>query len=279
VRAVIFAVAACLGALGLATPASATITTSITNGTAKVTGDGASDKIAVGVASATAIGIDIGADGTFDTGFELFDFSNLEIDMGGGDDTVDLSPLISTFGQIRPTVVDGGDGNDQLIGSNGPETLQGGAGNDSIDPKMGPDTASGGPGDDTFLWVPGDGNDKIDGDDGADTLSFSGSDANEALTVRPNGDRVTLRRDVDSVSMDLGSLEQLSLPSLGGNDSVIAANGIAPLELDVAAGAGDDVFSGGDEIDHFDGGPGQDAANAGAGAGLRRRRSSSRARA
>ena len=264
-RAVIFAVAACLGALGLAAPASATITTSITNGTAKVTGDGASDKIAVGVASATAIGIDIGADGTFDTGFELFDFSNLEIDMGGGDDTVDLSPLISTFGQIRPTVVDGGDGNDQLIGSNGPETLQGGAGDDIVDPKMGPDTASGGPGDDTFLWVPGDGNDKIDGDDGADTLSFSGSDANEALTVTPNGNRVTLRRDVDNVTMDLGSLEQLSLPTLGGSDSVIAANGIAPLQLDVAAGAGDDVFSGGDEVDRFDGGAGQDVANAGAG--------------
>ena len=71
--------------------------------------------------------------------------------------------------------VDGGAGNDTILGSNGTDLLIGGDGNDFIDGQQGNDIAFLGAGNDVFQWDPGDGSDVVEGQDGTDTLLFNGS--------------------------------------------------------------------------------------------------------
>ena len=63
----------------------------------------------------------------------------LVLNANGGDDsftaTGNLAPLIAI-------TVDGGDGNDTILGSNGADRLLGGAGNDFVDGNQGADTGS-----------------------------------------------------------------------------------------------------------------------------------------
>ena len=103
---------------------------------------------------------------------------NLVLNMNGGDDsfsaTGDLAALIGV-------TVDGGTGNDKILGSNGADTLLGGDGNDFIDGQQGNDLARLGAGDDVFQWDPGDGSDTVEGGDGSDTLLFNGSAGAEDL--------------------------------------------------------------------------------------------------
>ena len=72
---------------------------------------------------------------------------NLDINMNGGDDTFsatgDLASLIGL-------TVDGGTGNDTILGSNGADVLMGGDGNDFIDGQQGTDVVMLGAGDDVF---------------------------------------------------------------------------------------------------------------------------------
>lgn len=70
----------------------------------------------------------------------------------------DFSALRSVSGI---TFVDGGAGDDVLIGSAFADALRGGAGNDTLSGGAGDDTLSGGAGRDTFMFAPGFGNDRI----------------------------------------------------------------------------------------------------------------------
>src|SRR5688572_33136882 len=78
----------------------------------------------------------------------------LVVNMNGGNDsfsaTGNLAALISV-------TVDGGAGNDTILGSNGADLLLGGADDDFIDGQQGNDTAFLGSGNDVFQWDPGDG--------------------------------------------------------------------------------------------------------------------------
>ena len=69
----------------------------------------------------------------------------LTLNMLAGDDVVDASGLAA--GAIQLTV-DGGDGNDVLIGSDGDDVLRGGAGDDVLLGGLGIDVIDGGDGDD-----------------------------------------------------------------------------------------------------------------------------------
>src|SRR5918998_1674414 len=77
---------------------------------------------------------------------------NLVVNMNGGDDrfsaTGNLAALIGL-------TVDGGAGNDTILGSNGADLLLGGDGNDFVDGYQGDDVAFMGAGDDVFQWDPG----------------------------------------------------------------------------------------------------------------------------
>ena len=87
-------------------------------------------------------------------------------------------------------MLDGGAGNDRILGSNGADMLLGGAGNDFIDGQQGKDVALLGAGDDVFQWDPGDGSDVVEGQDGTDTMLFNGSAVDEIINlISANGRR------------------------------------------------------------------------------------------
>ena len=100
----------------------------------------------------------------------------LTLNANGGDDSYSATGNLAALIGIT---VDGGTGNDNLLGSNGVDLLLGGDGNDFVDGQQGNDTGLLGAGDDTFQWDPGDGNDVIEGQDGVDRMAFNGSAANE----------------------------------------------------------------------------------------------------
>ena len=71
--------------------------------------------------------------------------------------------------------MDGGAGNDTVVGSQGADVLFGGDGNDTVTGGRDSDVAFLGAGNDRFNWNPGDGSDTVEGQDGTDTLAFSGA--------------------------------------------------------------------------------------------------------
>ena len=137
--------------------------------------------------------------------------------MNGGDDSFSATGNLAA---LIGVTVDGGTGNDTILGSNGADLLLGGDGNDFIDGNQGNDTALLGAGDDVFQWDPGDGSDVVEGQDGIDTLLFNGSAANERFEVSANGGRVLFTRDVGNIVMDVNDVETVNVNALGGTDTV-----------------------------------------------------------
>jgi len=154
----------------------------------------------------------------------------LVVNGGAGNDTIDASKL--TAGKINLTI-NGGAGDDTIIGS---------AGNDTVIGAQGNDTALLGAGDDTFVWNPGDGSDIVEGQAGNDTLLFNGANANENIDIAANGSRVRLFRDVANITMDLNSIENIDLRTLGGTDTVtvedLTGTGTQNVNLDLGSATG-----------------------------------------
>jgi Ca2+-binding RTX toxin-like protein len=137
------------------------------------------------------------------------DLDSLTVNGLAGNDVIDASKL--TAGQVNLTV-NGGAGDDKIIGS---------AGNDLVIGGQGTDTALLGAGDDTFVWNPGDGSDTVDGQAGNDTLLFNGANINEQITLSADGKGgATLTRDVAAITMSLDNVETVNLNTLGGLDTV-----------------------------------------------------------
>jgi Ca2+-binding RTX toxin-like protein len=108
----------------------------------------------------------------------------LVVNGAGGNDLLDASAYVA--GTIRP-VLDGGSGEDTLIGSSLADVLQGGEGNDSVSGGAGADTALLGAGNDTIFWTHGSGNDTVEGQEGDDRLQFAGADLSENISLVANG--------------------------------------------------------------------------------------------
>jgi Ca2+-binding RTX toxin-like protein len=134
-----------------------------------------------------------------------------------GDDTIDATNL--AVGAMK-LLLDGGKGDDRLIGGGEDDTFIGGKGNDFVDGRKGDDTAFLGDGKDAFLWNPGEGNDVIEGEGGYDTMIFNGAGANETIDMLANGERFTFLRDIANVVMDTNELEQVDFQALGGTDTI-----------------------------------------------------------
>jgi Ca2+-binding RTX toxin-like protein len=126
----------------------------------------------------------------------------------GGNDTINASALKA--GQINLTI-NGGAGDDKIIGSQGDDTVFGAQGND---------TALLGAGNDTFVWNPGDGSDTVDGQAGSDTLVFNGANINEKIDLSANGGHARLTRDVANITMDLDNVETVDVSAKGGVDTI-----------------------------------------------------------
>ena len=96
----------------------------------------------------------------------------LVVNMGGGNDTFSATGNLAALISVT---VDGGAGNDTILGSNGVDLLIGGDGNDFIDGQQGNDVSLLGAGNDVFQWDPGDGSDTVEGQAGTDSMLFNGS--------------------------------------------------------------------------------------------------------
>jgi RTX calcium-binding nonapeptide repeat (4 copies) len=242
-RAAIGAVAglSLAASLGLAADrADAAYTANVTGDTLQITGDRASDAIAL-VPTPTTLVVDVGEDGTTDFTFDRSTFSAVSVSAGAGDDEVRVfnaaDPLALT--------IDGGSGADRLLGGNGAETLIGGGGDDFVDGNIGADTARLGTGNDHFQWDPGDGSDTVEGEGGDDALDFNGSNIGEEIGVTANGARVRLTRNVAAIAMDFDGIEAMSLRALGGADAItvgdLTGTALKTADVDFAAfdGGGD----------------------------------------
>ncbi len=170
---------------------------------------------------------------------------NLVVNGNGGDDTITAGNGLASLIQIT---MDGGAGNDTLIGRDGNDTLIGGDGNDVIDGGRGNDVALMGAGDDTFVWNPGDGSDTVEGQDGSDTLLFNGANVNENINLSANGSRARLTRNVGNIVMDTNGVEQVDVNALGGADTItvgdLTGTSIGQVNLDLASPPGSGVGDG-----------------------------------
>jgi hypothetical protein len=186
--------------------------------------------------------VDVADNGSADATFDMNAFDRILVRAAGGDDTVKLDTTNGAFTTTRPTVVDGGDGDDTLIGGSGPETFSGGSGNDSVDGNGGADKAFLGGGNDTFTWDPGVGSDVVEGGPGFDTHVFNGSGGDEVFEARDNFGRVSFTRDLGGIVMDLNDIEALDLRTLGGADQVTVSNlagtGLSRVNVDLASAIG-----------------------------------------
>jgi Ca2+-binding RTX toxin-like protein len=194
--------------------------------------------------TATANGVRVRFDRVAPAPFSL-DIGTSEtvvLDANGGDDTFAATGNLAAL--IKLTV-DGGAGNDRLLGGNGNDFLLGGDGNDFVDGNQGGDVGLLGAGDDTFQWDPGDGSDVVEGQDGTDELTFNGSNANERMEASANGGRMRFTRDVGAIVMDLNDVESIEARPSGGADSLrvgdLSGTDVVEVDADLAAtGGGDD---------------------------------------
>jgi Ca2+-binding RTX toxin-like protein len=92
--------------------------------------------------------------------FSLSDFKSIEVDAGGGNDTVIIGKL------NIPCLLLGGNGDDTLAGGSDADTLSGGAGDDVLNGNAGNDSLIGGAGDDSLSG--GTGNNYLNGSAGTD---------------------------------------------------------------------------------------------------------------
>jgi Ca2+-binding RTX toxin-like protein len=155
----------------------------------------------------------------------------LVLNANGGDDSFSATGNLAALIGIT---VDGGTGNDTLLGSNGIDVLLGGSGDDFVDGQQGNDVAFLGANDDTFQWDPGDGSDIVEGQDGTDDMLFNGSAANENMSVSANGGRVRFFRDVANITMDLDDVEAIRARMLGGTDN-LTVNDMSGTDLDAVS--------------------------------------------
>jgi Ca2+-binding RTX toxin-like protein len=202
-----------------------------------VVGTGGADTV-----TATSAGTEVAIDGatgtmlTFATSVEAID-----IDLGGGDDRFSA---VGNLASLTALDVNGGAGNDTLLGGNGMDVLDGASGADFVDGNQGTDSISGGADGDTFQWDPGDGNDVLVGGDGVDGLIFNGSGADETFDVSAIGDHAHIARNIGAISLDLDEIEAVDLRSFGGADWTaihdLASTDLTTVTADLAAVGGVD---------------------------------------
>ena len=148
----------------------------------------------------------------------------------GGDDVINASSLEADGIQLS---MNGGLGNDVLVGSEGNDLTNGGDGDD---------TALMGAGDDVFVWNPGDDDDTLEGQAGFDRMLFNGANIAENIDVAANGGRVRFFRNVANVTMDLNDVEAVDFNALGGADSTVvndlSGTDVTELNLNLAGALG-----------------------------------------
>lgn len=194
------------------------------------------------------------------------EFLGFNFEGRGGNDEIILTGLKN----LENTRLDGGDGDDTLIGgTKSRDAYHGGGGNDvvkDVDALDIPNTISGGDGDKDrltffgphgvtytnvdFEFITGtDHNDTIDSSGSGLKVEVIGGDGNDTLTGSPDNDKLFGGRGEDVLN------------GLAGNDELFGEAGKDTLN----GGEGNDTIDGGDEDDVANGGEGTDTIRGGAG--------------
>jgi Ca2+-binding RTX toxin-like protein len=157
----------------------------------------------------------------------------------GGDDTISAATVPA--GTIALTL-DGGAGDDTIIGGANADLLIGGTGNDTVRGGRGADLALLGDGDDLFTWDPGEGSDVVEGQAGFDTMLFNGAGVNENIDISANGARAIFFRDAGGITMDLDDVERIDFNALGGTDKSVvndlSGTDVTRVAIDLAGSLG-----------------------------------------
>jgi Ca2+-binding RTX toxin-like protein len=192
-------------------------------------------------------------------------FRRIVVQGGGGRDTLRIDERRGSFTGAERTTLNGGAGNDRLIGGRGAETFNGGAGNDSASPGRAADIVRLGAGNDALRSGPRDGSDRVRGGGGSDRITLDGSSGDERLSVSPaGGGRLRLARSTDGANLDVDDVERivlnprdgadvLTVDDLGGTDAARVDADLGgvpgrspdgrPDELAFTGSAGDDTFA------------------------------------
>ena len=189
----------------------------------------------------------------------------MDVNGQGGGDVIIASAGLADLTSLD---LDGGEGNDLLIGSDGADVLRGGAGNDTLLGGRGNDVVLGQDGNDLLIVNNGDGSDFLEGGEGLDTVQVNGDNSSgDSFRVDPNGQRVSFRRtNLGLFTLDIGTTENLDVNGQGGSDVIIGATGLSGLiSLDLDGGEGNDLLIGGDGADVLRGGAGNDTLLGGRG--------------
>jgi len=162
------------------------LSATLANGVLTIAGTGGRDQVSVALKDPThlqvvqrTVSVDAAGKRTTTTDRKTFDLSavkSITADLGAGNDAVTIDRPFSRALSI-PTTLNGGAGNDVLVGGNGDDTISGGDGRDVLVGNGGKDNLSGGAGDDFLEGGSGDdtldggaGRDKLDGGRGTDVL-------------------------------------------------------------------------------------------------------------
>jgi Ca2+-binding RTX toxin-like protein len=175
-----------------------------------------------------------------------------------------------TFAAVAMTL-EGGNGDDYVVGGTAADALSGGEGNDVLDGGVGADLISGDGGDDRLVIANvGDGSmDTMDGGTGHDVIDARDSSA--ALYLDGHGFMVTVwELDNWSVVASVGYAE--GFIGSGHDDQVLLHSMISALTLDggggndfLMGGLADDLVHGGDGDDYLRGSEGEDLLDGGDG--------------
>jgi Ca2+-binding RTX toxin-like protein len=230
--------------LWLTAQSQAAVTASVSRGTLTVTGGAPGERIALRAASGGRLVVDVGDNGSPNFTFLRSSFSRINVKGGLGNDRLRIDESRGAFTNAERTTLNGGPGNDTLIGGRFAETLNGFTGIDTAEGNAGADTVVLGSGADLAIWDPGDGNDNVQGGSELDTLRFNGSAASEVFAATAMGSQLRLTRNLGAVVMRSQDVETLALNALAGVDSVtvndLDATDITTLNLSLAvAGTGD----------------------------------------
>ncbi len=261
-------VASAAVAVLLAVPASASAdVNSEVNGGVLTVNSTANDAIAI-----TSVGGDVKVNGADPDGVvDSADITAIDVSGGPGANNINLAGVNGNdFTALTSVTVDGGEGNDTINGTQLADELEGGNGDDRIigdnNPAGTHDESRGESGNDTMVWNPGDGDDINEGGDGSDTAEVNGG-GKEQFQVEPpaapGGPVLFDRVQPDATflapfSVDIGTSERLDLNAGPADDIVNMAGGAIGLAIEADGGDGNDTIDGSDAADLLTGGIGND---------------------
>lgn len=208
---------------------------------------------------------------------DLNEFASVENALSGAPDVLLIgTPGPNRLETTRGGTVRGGDGDDTLVGSHDPDSLLGEGGNDSLVGNDGDDTLDGGTGTDTLIGNLGNDtlvNGEVNGQDdlpgfslSAGVLAFTGTDANNEVSIWRDGTNLVVWLNGDTANYDYASITRIELLGNGGNDLLKLHHMLAiPAMINggtgtnrLIGGAGSDTITGGTGNDHITGNRGSD---------------------